>query len=260
MSSTDDVWKSPVTDAAPPAEAFPTEGPGAVSDDPMDVPRAVWADLTANPVPYLLANVGYLAGAMVVTTALLALIGIAAIPGIATEDETMLMVGLAAGMGVYMLGIFALAFLAVPLWTASMMRALDRQRQGLRTIGFASSFTDMKHRAGPVIGTYAITQALTFVGLFFFYVPGLMAAAIGTFALPIAVFEDVGPVEAWKRAWDHAKNHAGWHIAVFALLFVAILVLQLTLVGIIIIWPLVCAWQLYAYRLAFGPEGSQPVD
>jgi len=260
MSSTDDVWKSPETEAAPSADASPTEGPEGASDDPMDVPRAVWADLTANPVPYLLANFGYMMGAMVVTTALLALIGIAMAPGIVTEDETMLIVGLVAGMGVYTLGIFALVFLAVPLWTASMLRTLDRQRQGLGTIGFASSFSDMTHRAGPVIGTYALTQALTFVGIFFFYVPGIMAAAIGSFALPIAVFEDVGPVEAWTRAWNHAKNHAGWHIAVFALLFVAILVLEFTLVGFIVIWPLICAWQLYAYRLAFGPDGSQPVD
>lgn len=258
MSATDDVWKSPEADAAPPAESTAT--PLGGSDDPTEVPKAVWADFTSHPVPYILANLGYMGIATVFTFALLAIMGIGVAPGIVTEDETILLVGLAAGFSVYMLGIFFLAFIAVPLWSASMLRGLDRQRRGECTIGFASSFNDMKPRAAGVIGTYALTQALVFVGIFLFYIPGLIAMAVGTFALPIAVFEDVGPMEAWKRAWHHASNHAAWHIGVFALLFMALIALELTLVGLLFIWPLMCAWQLYAYRLAFGEEGSQPIS
>jgi uncharacterized membrane protein len=259
MSATDDVWKSPESDAQPPVEAPEGRLEGG-SDDPMDVPRAVWADLTAHPVPYLLANLGYMGAIMAFLVVVLAVFALAAAPGIVTEDETVLFVGVMAGFAVYTLSLLALAFVAVPLFTASTLRAIDRQRQGLGTVGVASTFNDMGTRAGAVIGTYALTQALAFVGILFFYVPGLLAMAIGSFALPIAVFEDVGAIEAWKRAWGHAKNHAAWHIGVFAMLFVAILVLEMSIVGLFFLWPVLCAWQLYAYRLAYGPEGSSPVD
>ncbi len=248
--STDDVWKSPSTDTAP---ADPLAGG---SDDPMDVPRAVWADLSSHPGPYLLANVGYMFVAMAFTTVLIAVMAGSIAPGIVMEDDTVLTIGMVVGFAVYFLGIFGLAFVLVPLWNASMMRALDAQRRGDRTIGFTSSFNDVGRRAGSVIGTYALTQLLAIVGMFFFYVPGLMAMAIGSFALPIAVFEEVGPIQAWQLAWSHAKDHAAWHIGVFVLLFVSVIVLEITIVGLFFLWPLMCAWQLYAYRSAFGEKGA----
>lgn len=255
MSKPNDVWSPPESDAPAPAPS-PGVPPEGGSTDPVDVFRAMWADLSAHPVPYLLANLGGMAISTGFTLLMLALMGAAVAPGVALNDDSVLTLGIVAGAVIYLFGILALIFVVGPPMTASMLRGLDRQRRGEGTLGFTSSVNDATARVGAVIGTNAITTLLTLLGAFFFYLPGLVAMAVGSFALPIAVFEDVGPWQAWRLAWAHVRENPAWHAAVFALFFATLMALEFSVVGLLFVWPVMTAWQLYTYRLAYGEGGA----
>lgn len=88
------------------------------------------------------------------------------------------------------------------------------------------------------------------------YIPGIIAMIVGTFAFPIAVFEGVSATEAMSLAWAHVRKNAGWHVGVWLILFVLLVAAELTVVGLIFIWPLLIAYQLVAYEKAFGSAGA----
>ncbi len=94
------------------------------------------------------------------------------------------------------------------------------------------------------------------VGVLFFYLPGLVAMALVSFSMPMVVLDGVGPVEALKRGWAHMREHASWHIPVWLILIVGMVAVQFTLVGIFFLYPLMMAYQLAAYRIAFGDTMS----
>lgn len=256
----DDVWKSPESEAAPAVPAVSSTPAFGGSDDPTDVPKAIMEDMKAHVGPYLMANFGYMGFVMAFVTAIVALVLLCMLPGFLMDDETVILIGAVAGFCVYTLLLLGFAFVGAPLMTASMLRGLDAQRRGEGTIGLLSSVNALRPKAGAVIGVYALTQLLVFAGILVLYIPGLIAAAIGSFAMPIVVFEDVGAIDALKLAWKHAKSHGSWHVGVWMLLFMAIIVLEISIVGLFFLFPVLCAWQLYAYRLAYGDAGALGAD
>jgi hypothetical protein len=224
--------------------------------DMTAVLRGVIADLTAHPAAYLMAGVGYLASALVLVTLAVGLLGICMAPGIVKEDEDLLVIGGLVGMIPYLGLIFAFAFIAFPLMSASLRRALDAQRSGGEPIGFFSLFSGSGERTWPIVTFYVMSQVLVMVGMLMLYVPGIIAMVVTTFALPIVVLEDVAPVDALKIAWEHVRRNAAWHVGVWLLLIPAFIALELTIVGLLFIFPLLIAYQLVAYREAFGDKGA----
>ena len=246
-----DVWQAPKHDGAPPVTGF-----DGGSTDPMDVPRAVFGDLKEHLFGYLLVSLSYLGFVTVYAVAVVAAAAMLVLPGALTEDDTLAGIGLALGMIVYVGGIFALAFVGVPPLMASTMRAIDRHRTGGPSVGVFDLFTAMRPNLGRVIGFYLLQNLLIIVGMLFFYIPGLIAAALCSFAFPIVVFEDVGPSEALSLAFNHMRERGSWHVMVWLLLLVTVIVCELTVVGLLVVWPVMMAWQVFAYRLAFGEAGA----
>lgn len=253
----DDVWKAP--DAAGEARAPVGAGgaPPAKLDDPLSVGREVLADLKQRPFAYLMAGLGYFAAVLGVVAVAIVGLGVGMAPGILLEDENLLAIGGIFGFAIYMGAIFGFAFLGFPLMSASLLRSLDAQRAGGPSIGFTSSFSRMRERAVQIVLFYLLSQLAVLVGMLFLYVPGLAAAAIGSFALPIVVFEEVGAMRALQLGFEHFRRHLSWHVGVWAMLLVAVIVLELTLVGLFVIWPVMVAYQLVAYRQAFGAAGAE---
>lgn len=235
-----------------------TELPAATAPltDMTIVARDVFEDLKGHVVGYALAGAAYFVATTALVFAAIAVLGLCMAPGIIKEDETLLVIGGIAGMFPYMGLIFGFVIGGFPLMSASLLRALESQRAGDSTIGFGSLFAGSGDRTGSIVLFYAMSQVLIFIGALFFYIPGMIAFAVTTFAFPIVVLEEVTPVRALQLGWDHVRNNAAWHAGVWLLLIPLFIALELTVVGLVFVFPILVAYQLYAYRAAFGPGGA----
>lgn len=253
----DNPWKGPGAPAQklPEMELRPPVGVPDVTD-PVAVARETVQDLLKNPLGYLLAGLAYMAMVLAGVSIAIGALGVGIAPGMALEDEILLAVGGSLGFAVYTGVIFGIVLFLYPMMSASLMMALREQRTGGASIGLRSAFDRMWSRMGPAVRIYLLTQLLALVGMFFLYIPGLIAMAVGTFAFPIVVFEEVGAMEAIQIAWAHVRKHIGWHAVVWVLLFALIIVVELTFVGVLVLWPIMCCYQLVAYEKAFGAAGA----
>ncbi len=227
------------------------------TDDPFGVAKVVIEDVKANPVGYFLAGLGYFAFVMMAVVVILGALFLSMLPGLVTENEGLLVGGGIIGMAIYVAGILGLSFGIAPLQMASMIRALDAQMRGEGAIGFMSLVDTMRKDAVRIILFYLFYQTTVLVGVIFLYVPGIVAAVLGSFVMPILCLEeDVGIMDAYSRGWEHLKANIGWHFGVWLSMFVALIFLEITLVGLFVLMPVMCAWQVAAYRMALAPEGQ----
>ncbi len=220
------------------------------------VAREVFADLKSNVVGYALAGTAYLVATTLLVVVAIGLMGLCIAPGLVKQDETLIVIGAVVGMIPYMGLIFAFVWIGFPLMSASLLRALHAQRTGGDAIGFGSLFAGSGDRTWPIVLFYILSQMLIMVGGVFFYIPGLIAFAVTTFAFPIVVFEDATPVQALQLGWDHVRRNAAWHAGVWILLVPLFVALEITVIGLLFAFPLLAAYQLIAYRTAFGPNGA----
>ncbi|MCB9685458.1 MAG: hypothetical protein H6735_10495 [Alphaproteobacteria bacterium] len=247
----DDAWKPPESvigaeDLAGAVGAWPSD-PAAT--DPLAVARVCWEELVSAPVGYALAGLSYLVVVLVVIAVAVGALGLGVAPGLALDDETILIVGGMAGMLVYTGAILIVSFVGYPLMTASLMRAVDAHRAGGPAPGFTSAFSTLTQDAGRIIAFYALSQLLVLVGMLFLYLPGFVALAVVTYALPMVVMERIGAAEAVSRSFDHLRRHPVWHLMVWGVLFAMLLVGELTVVGLLFLWPLIAIYQLAAWRV-----------
>lgn len=225
--------------------------PDGAPPDPMGVPRAVIADLAGSPGGHVGAGLAYLLVTLVLIGVAIAALAVGMAPGLITGSDTLLFVGGGLGGLVYTGLIVGFTFLVFPLQLASVQRAVFAQAEGRGTLGFRSLFDTMGQDAGRVVGFYLAYQLAALVGMLFLYLPGLIVTALGALVMPIVVLEPhVTLSEATGRVLDHARTNPGWHLATWGLLLVAIVVLELSFVGLIVALPVVAAWQVHAYRLS----------
>ncbi len=257
----DDVWDAPQTktensDERPSTAAHPTPSDQL---DAMDVPKAVFADLQANPMGYAAMGTTYFVAVLGLIVVALSLLGLGVAPGIYLEDEMVLVVGGMLGFTGYTGFILVFSFIGYPLMNASTLRALRTQMEGGEAAGASALFNTMTTEGKSVVGLHLLGQALILVGVFFLYIPGLVAVMVAGMAMPIHVFEpEVGITEALSRSFEHFKANVVWHISIWALMIPVFILLELTVVGLVFIYPVMVAWQLAAYKQAF-PNGSAPV-
>lgn len=249
----DNPWKGPTQEGD--LTPNPTlKGPDVT--DPVAVARETLRDLMDHPVGYLLAGLTYFAAVFGLIIASMLALGVCMAPGLALEDETLITIGGIIGGLIYTTLIIAFTLVGYPLMTASLMLNLRDQRSGGAQIGISSTFNRMTERMGPAIRMYLLTQLLVLVGMVFLYIPGLIAMVVCTFAFPIVIFEDVSATEALKLSWAHIQKNAGWHVAVVFVAIALFIVIELTVVGIFVLWPLMACYQLVAYEKAFGSGGA----
>ena len=101
----------------------------------------------------------------------------------------------------------------------------------------------MRCRAAPLVVPYAITgiivSLITYVGLIFCIIPGIIAATFLLFAQFVVLDEGLQPGDAIKRSIDLVKTNVG---GVFGFMVVAFLInilgVLLCCVGLLATWPL----------------------
>lgn len=249
-----DEFKAPEeSPAAAAAGKLKLDG-GSKPRDPMVVFNQMAEAFKANLVGWFLAGLAYFAVIFGVVIVSIGAIGISVAPGVVTEDENLLVFGLLGGMAVYMGLLLVFSMGVAPLMNAAMIRGLDAERRGEGPIGFATPFTGLTTNAGRIVLFNLMGQVIVLIGMMMLYVPGLIAMAVITFALPIVVLEEeTSPMDALTRAWQGMVADPVWHLAQFALLFAALLIAELTVVGIFFLVPLMTAHQAFAYRELHAP-------
>ena len=221
---------------------------------PADVATAVVEDCKANIAGYFMAGIAYLVMFSLVFSVALGAFTLV-IPGILLENEAVAVAGGLAGFSIYAFAIFGSTLVLYPLMNASFVRALELQFIMGQPIGFTSPFTTLRMDWLRIVGFYLLSQLIIICGFMCLYIPGMVAAALTSFAFPILVLEeDLSPVEALQKGWTHMSADPGWHLGVWLLLVVAAMLLQFTIVGILLMYPVMTAWQYFAYRLAFTQD------
>jgi len=174
-----------------------------------------------------------------------------ALPGLAAEDELMLVVGALTStiMAVFVCSML-LNLLVVPMH-ASMLRAIDEHQSGesegsLSFDATWASFTE--NMRGPLI--YIALQLVIYLFLLFFCLfPGLIFILIIDFAWPLVVLEQKGPLAAMRISAVHFRDHIAWHLGYLLILVsVAFVLAYVPLVGAFISPGLVGGWRVFVYR------------
>ena len=252
-----DVWDAPQAeiDGASPARPAPSNR-GLIA---TDVPMEVFEDLKANLAGYASMGITYFAVVTALIMFAMTVLAVGIAPGAILEDEIVMLVGGILGFLAYTAIIVGFTLVGYPLVGASSLRAMQTQMDGGDTIGAGSLFNTMRVDAGRIVGFYLVSQLLILCGMFLLYIPGLVAAMVTTLAMSIHIFEpEVSLSEALTRAFDHFKENPGYHVQAWLLMIPVFLVLELTIVGLVVIYPVLVAWQLVIYRHAF-PNGSGAV-
>ncbi len=223
---------------------------------PMEVGQLVWADLSSNPVGHFAAGFAYFAAVMLLVLIAVAALGIGLAPGIVMEDETLLVVGGIFGMTVYTVSILLFSFVGFPIMTASLLRNLEDQRLGEGAIGLMSLFDRTSPEGLRIAGFYMLSQLIILVGVLMLYLPGFVAMALTTVAMPIVVLEGATMKEALNKAWAHMAKEPVFHLGTWGLFIGVVFALYFTIIGLLLIFPLMVLWQYYTYKVAFGEEGA----
>ena len=231
--------------------------------DPLAAAKGTAAHLRDHPIAYLSAGLSATALILAITVGSSAILFAAMAPGIYQQDEMLVVIGSAVGSGIHTLVLTASLLIILPPLQASLIREAAVAFDGEGEMGLMSPFRrarDADGRIQRVVVLYALINLGAAVGMLLLFVPGLIVAGVGAMAFPIVVFEEVGPIEALKRAWDHAKRHAAWHVVQWLVMYALVSLVQLTVVGIVVMLPLMSTYQALVYREAFGTRGSGADD
>ncbi len=213
-------------------------------------------DLQARLAGYFLAGTGFFLALFFLIVGLVALMGVGAIPGAITGDERLLSIGMmASSLLLYLPGILLLTLVLVPAMTASLMRALWGAWRDGAPLGIGSAFTSLRQDLRDVVLVTLMYQMAVFVGALFCYVPGIALAILLCHAVPLVVLHHIPPMEALKLSFEKVKANLSYHVIGFLLMFAAIVVLEITVVGVLLIFPVQVAMLLMMHEEMFGPSG-----
>lgn len=162
----------------------------------------------------------------------------------------------------FMLGFYALFLPAIlvlqglVLSIYRVMLAHERGADDALTFGFAASQLVTRWLVGDVV-LVVLVGLVTFVGLLFFVLPGLLAGLVLANAMAVRVVEETSPVETIKRTLQHAFDGAlGWHLGLgFLVGIVAAVAQYVPLIGALIALTLTAKAHLTAYRAKYGDPG-----
>lgn len=262
MSTIDDeVWAP--GDAEPLDQPVPGE-PLAEGELPEVIPlfTAAIEDLMDHFVGYLLAGLGAFLVSMVIGVvgagAMLALVFVPTIAGVALDSEIVAALGPLVGGVVGFVLILGLSMLFAYPVAASLGRNLkDRIEQGTE-LGFTSPYDRITVDLGQVLLLAAVTAAGIIVGMLMCYLPALLVGLFLGFALPAVIVHRLPAVEAIKLSVGHVKDHFVWHLGYWGLGLAIMLAGQaVPLIGPVLMIPLYTAYQVRVYMAVFG-SGEAP--
>ena len=243
----DNVFEAPEEESSPHSKARDEKEVG----DPVAVVGATFEDLQNNLGSYAACGASYFLFSIGVVFLSLGGVGLAMLPGIMANDEDLILLGGIGGFAFYLFTILGFSVVLVPLMTVSTIRAADAHLDGGEPLSFMSPFLYMREGAGATLLYSFIMTTLSLIGMVFFYLPGLIVMAVGQFGYPMLALENRPVTEVISRSFTHFRHNLGWHAVVWILLFLVLLGAEATIIGIVLIWPFLCVYTVFAYRQVY---------
>jgi hypothetical protein len=255
---------------------YPTgPSPGGNLPDIGKLLSDTFAEFGDHVGPYLLAGLGFTLVLMPLTFvgviglyagAGVGMVGVFAVaaflesagPGQADGAMAALVPILSIGILFLVLLVFVVGLsVAIAPMSASMMRAIAQQQQdGARLLTLTSPFTTITHHAGRVIGVMVVFFLLALVAMALCVFPVLLLPVLFGFTTTMVILhDDVTVTEAFALNLRHVRAHPGWHVSF------ALVAMLLTLAASQIpVAGLAFCYALYvrAHRELFG-DGPRPV-
>jgi hypothetical protein len=128
-------------------------------------------------------------------------------------------VPVSAGLGAGVLVAFVLVIVPLYAVTQGALSALAADAYRAGEARLADALRLAIRRVGPAIVAMVLVGAIFAVGLVLLVVPGVYLFARLASAFPSVVLEDLGPVEALRRAWARAEGRVGHSLGTLALTF-----------------------------------------
>ncbi|MCB9685880.1 MAG: hypothetical protein H6735_12635 [Alphaproteobacteria bacterium] len=241
-----------------------SRNPEAGLPNVMDLVSQCAGELQQDFVPFLIA--GILPAMLAMSAGVLGVFLIyggmflGAAPGIAANDEDLMLIGGAGGM---VLGIFALflgmALLFAPM-NASMWRSVWKHMVGEEKLGFDAGFRHAFQDLPRVLVFHVVYIGAILVGSMLCYIPGLIAAFALTFAYPAVIVHGMSIGEAMRISVQHTRDNVAWHLGLFAVAFVMGMVLPyIPFIGYALLFTLYPMFVLAAWRAVYG-DGPVSAD
>lgn len=244
----DDVWSPTATSAAP--QTLPTTG---------QICSAVFDDVQKHFVGYLVSALGVTVVLMPLT--LVSVAGMYAVmfagmaPGIAANDEDLMVAGAFGGVGVGMVLLIGGMTLVLGPLLASLHRALWRRLNEGTDLTFGAAFSTIGENVVSVVVVNLLVGGLTAVGAMMCYLPGLILGFALSMAVPLVAIHGMGPLDAIAASIRHTRDHLMWYLPIWGV--TVLLYFGLSNVPFIgtIAFPICGMIQLHALRAAF-PNGA----
>ncbi|MCA9489546.1 MAG: hypothetical protein KC621_06470 [Myxococcales bacterium] len=205
--------------------------------------------IVAGILPAVLAMSGGVLGVVVIYGGMF--LGMA--PGMAANDEDLLLVGGVGGLVLGMVVLFlGMALVFAPL-NASMWRSVWKHMVEGEKMGFDAGFRYAFQDLPRVLMFHAVYLGIILAGSMLCYVPGLIAAFALTFAFPAVVVHRMSIGEAIRISVTHTRDHLAWHLGLFAVVFVMGMVLPyIPILGYALLFTLYPMFVLTAWRAVYG--------
>lgn len=157
------------------------------------------------------------------------------------------------GAGFYLALIVAqvFSFVVNSILVAGLIRmAISHVRTGVANINEMFGVTSV---IGPVLLGALLTGIITYVGILFCIIPGIIAALGLAMTQPLIVDQQMSPVDAMKRSWEAMKPHLGsFFVLGFVLGLLNMAGALACLVGLFVTYPISIVAIALVYRDLFG--------
>lgn len=255
------AWDHPRPEAFGKGRSLPgQQDPAPGTDMGTDLKAALdfaWKGLTRNPVPFLVSGGVYFLLVVIIGLSAFVVPLFVLIGSYATEIESGA-VDPVTDLGFILLVYALIILMMLPmaplmwLWQSGAARSSEIIRAGGRpTIGQAF--------VGPmrIILTMLLAGAIVFVGLLLFYIPGLIAAVLLSWAMPAAA-RGAGPVEAVKQSAALVKGNLGTTIVASLVIGGIGYLASFLILPIIALLTFSCLYQMGVFERLNGRELPEP--
>jgi len=214
--------------------------------EPLDLFKEVFDELSADPSPYVVAGLGQ----FLITMPALLMLFMVLYFGIGTWLlSSFLIFGAGVALGVQLLGeslgiiagslVFGLwILLGVVLLTAlvigvgavlaplnaSLVRRIVAHQQGGQKLEFNAAFTHLTQDIVPVMLVSVAVSSAVLVGLFFFYIPGLIAAVLLGHASYLVILQRYSVGRALQTSVHSVQSHGNYYAMFWLLYFVCAMI------------------------------------
>ncbi|MFN0122231.1 MAG: YciC family protein [Blastocatellia bacterium] len=159
---------------------------------------------------------------------------------------------------ILLLPFFYVTIILLSTWLMSgMYNAAFKQLRG-ETIGFGDLFSGMRFLP-RMLGATILIGLIAGIGVVFCIVPGLVAAGLLSFTVPLIIANDMGVIEAMQKSVEVTKREwLMFTVFIIVLYFLASAGAYVCGIGMLFTWPLLFTTHAVAHRDCAGMPGARP--